>query len=148
MPNSLIYKGVVKSLTVSKMCLESFDDDDNIRGVVKNYEKRLLTFKNWTGVINPEDLAKAGFYFTQYMDVCRCVYCLIEIFQWKEGDCPIEEHYKNARYCDLAHILYKCKALNTEKKVSKKNNFVFCSVLFFLLLFVLQCLLSTTTTTR
>ena len=122
-----------RTLLVVKMCLESFDDmfcngndeddDDNSRKPLLSFEERLLTFKNWHGAINPIDLAKAGFYFTLYKDVCQCVYCFIEIYKWEVGDSAIDEHYKNAKHCDLACILWSSKRfVEEEEKTSASNN--------------------------
>ena len=92
-------------------CLESVDGEK----VNKNFDERLLTFRNWNGPVNPLDLAQAGFYFTQYKDVCKCVCCSVEIFKWDSGDCPIDEHFKHSSYCDFANILWKCKNLKPKK---------------------------------
>lgn len=94
------------------MCLESYDDDDSGGGVMKNYEERLLSFLNWPSLkvthcaVNVKELAKAGFYYTGVKDICKCAYCNIEIYKWQPNDQPIVEHYKFARNCTFANILY------------------------------------------
>lgn len=121
-------------------CLESTVSEEK---AYKNFEERLLTFKNWTGEVNPLDLAKAGFYFTQYKDICRCVCCHIEIFRWAIDDCPINEHFKHAPYCEFANILFNCKNFKPTRTTTKETTkTVLCYRLPFL--FLILILLSLT----
>ena len=86
------------------MCLESFEKEiDNL--LFRSYEKRLSSFKQWKGKVKPELLARSGFYYISIQDVCRCFYCGIEIFDWVYDDCPIDEHYRLSKNCDLIECL-------------------------------------------
>lgn len=86
------------------MCLESFDKlTDNIE--YKSYKQRLLSFKNWNGKLKPEILASSGFYFLNREDICMCYYCGAKIFDWQYDDCPVEEHFKYFKKCDLINIM-------------------------------------------
>ena len=92
------------------MCLESEDYDDKYH----NYEKRLITFLNWTNPVNPEDLAHAGFYYTKRGDIVKCAFCQCEFHNWQTGDDPLEDHRRHARHCEFAEILWRCRHFNTE----------------------------------
>ena len=68
------------------------------------YEKnRLETFKRWSRHIkvSPQDLAKAGFFFTGLADRVMCVFCKGALRNWDEGDVPIFEHRKHFPKCRL-----------------------------------------------
>lgn len=69
------------------------------------FEERLLTFKNWPGKVNPIELAGAGFYFTKYLDCCKCVFCNLEIYKWELDDSPLIEHLKYKKYCPYLQVL-------------------------------------------
>lgn len=100
------------------MCMTDIVDDG--LDMVRTYEDRLVTFLNWSYPVSPEELAAAGFYYTKTSDIVRCVYCFCEFNNWKEGDDPLEDHYKYAKHCDLAKILWKCRNFN--KKVVKTQD--------------------------
>ncbi|EEB13703.1 inhibitor of apoptosis 1, diap1, putative [Pediculus humanus corporis] len=71
--------------------------------VSKNYKKeskRLKTFTHWpVSFINPKDLAKNGFYFTNVDDVVKCAFCKTQIGFWEEGDDPNKDHLKLSPMC-------------------------------------------------
>lgn len=88
------------------MCLESFEKEiDNIS--YRTYQRRLESFQNWNGKVKPSLLASCGFYYTSKDDICKCFYCGVEIFKWNYDDCPITEHCKFNKYCDLIECLNK-----------------------------------------
>lgn len=111
----------------------------------KNFDERLLTFKNWTGKVNPVELAKAGFYFTRHMDACRCVFCDLEIYHWETDDCPLKEHLKFNRCCTFANVLNLSKIYyekGNELPVNVKCNVskILCYVmLFIVVLHIMKC---------
>ncbi|KAF2978356.1 hypothetical protein EK904_004388 [Melospiza melodia maxima] len=59
-------------------------------------EMRLSTFENWpqNSSIHPEQLARAGFFYTGRGDVVRCFYCDGGVRSWSLGDDPWREHAK------------------------------------------------------
>lgn len=64
------------------------------------YDNRLKTFSNWPhAFLQPEDLAKHGFYFLGRGDETRCAFCKVEIMSWKETDRPYDEHKKWSPRC-------------------------------------------------
>ena len=101
------------------MCAESFEKElDNV--LFRTYEKRLSSFAKWKGKVKPEQLARAGFYYLSIDDVCKCFYCGSEIFQWTYDDCPIEEHHKLWKNCDLSESLWLSK--NKHEEITKCEN--------------------------
>jgi len=63
-------------------------------------QNRLNSFENWSlPFIRPEDLAKAGFYYINQHDNCRCAFCDNCVGDWEEGDVPMEEHAKLFPLC-------------------------------------------------
>lgn len=71
--------------------------------VIGRVEKnRLDTFNgSWprNSVVQPRDLAKAGFYYLGPADVVRCVFCHISLRSWEPGDVPLDEHRKHSPSC-------------------------------------------------
>uniref|UniRef100_A0A663MV20 RING-type E3 ubiquitin transferase n=1 Tax=Athene cunicularia TaxID=194338 RepID=A0A663MV20_ATHCN len=59
-------------------------------------EMRLSTFQNWPQYtdMHPEQLARAGFFYTGQGDVVRCFYCDGGVRNWSFGDDPWREHAK------------------------------------------------------
>ncbi|XP_060065238.1 baculoviral IAP repeat-containing protein 7-like [Ylistrum balloti] len=55
---------------------------------------RLRTFRNWPTHLKqtPEDLARAGFFYTGVDDVCECYCCGGQLDGWEEDDQPQKEH--------------------------------------------------------
>lgn len=108
------------------MCLESFEKDvDN--SSYKTFEKRLSSFKSWKGKIDADTLAGSGFYFTTIQDACKCFYCGVEIFMWDTDDCPIYEHYKWSKNCDLVKCILYVK--NKQDKKLQSGIVVNCNML-------------------
>ena len=62
----------------------------------KIYDNRILSFTSWPKChpLRPEALAKAGFYYTNKGDICRCAWCGITLTQWESFDCAVQEHKK------------------------------------------------------
>ncbi|NXU79340.1 BIR7B protein, partial [Oreotrochilus melanogaster] len=57
-------------------------------------EMRLSTFQNWprSTDLHPEQLARAGFFYTGRGDVVRCFYCNGGLRNWSIGGDPWREH--------------------------------------------------------
>ncbi|RWS20685.1 baculoviral IAP repeat-containing protein 2-like protein, partial [Leptotrombidium deliense] len=71
-------------------------------GNMKNERHRLESFLrgNWPlSFINPNDLAKAGFYYLKVGDEVRCAFCSGELDNWKQGDIPLIEHIRHYPRC-------------------------------------------------
>lgn len=63
---------------------------------LNSYNGRLETFKNWPKGLNPkkEDLADAGFYYTNIGDQTICWYCKGGVKDWEPNDNPWEQHIR------------------------------------------------------
>lgn len=66
-----------------------------------DYECRLNTFKNWTGLVPGNKLAEAGFWFTKTQDIVHCSFCKVEINKWRKEDDPWIEHILYSKNCDF-----------------------------------------------
>uniref|UniRef100_A0A8C0ZIY7 RING-type E3 ubiquitin transferase n=1 Tax=Cyanistes caeruleus TaxID=156563 RepID=A0A8C0ZIY7_CYACU len=66
-------------------------------------EMRLSTFDNWpqNSNVHPEQLARAGFFYTGQGDVVRCFYCDGGVRSWSFGDDPWREHAKWYPECEF-----------------------------------------------
>ncbi|KFR06785.1 Baculoviral IAP repeat-containing protein 7-B [Nipponia nippon] len=66
-------------------------------------EMRLSTFQNWPQYtdMHPEQLARAGFFYTGQDDVVRCFYCDGGVRNWSLGDDPWREHAKWYPGCEF-----------------------------------------------
>ncbi|NXF32018.1 BIR7B protein, partial [Nyctibius bracteatus] len=66
-------------------------------------EMRLSTFRNWPQYtdMHPEQLARAGFFYTGEDDVVRCFYCDGGVRNWSFGDDPWREHAKWYPGCEF-----------------------------------------------
>ncbi|KAM4762692.1 baculoviral IAP repeat-containing protein 7 isoform 2-T2 [Cyanocitta cristata] len=66
-------------------------------------EMRLSTFENWpqNSHMHPEQLARAGFFYTGQGDVVRCFYCDGGVRSWSFGDDPWREHAKWYPECEF-----------------------------------------------
>ncbi|NXW87293.1 BIR7B protein, partial [Alopecoenas beccarii] len=66
-------------------------------------EMRLTTFRNWPQYIDvhPEQLARAGFFYTGQGDVVRCFYCDGAVRNWSFRDDPWREHAKWYPQCEF-----------------------------------------------
>ncbi|NWZ82699.1 BIR7B protein, partial [Poecile atricapillus] len=66
-------------------------------------EMRLSTFDNWpqNSNVHPDQLARAGFFYTGQGDVVRCFYCDGGVRSWSFGDDPWREHAKWYPECEF-----------------------------------------------
>ncbi|XP_067410201.1 baculoviral IAP repeat-containing protein 7 isoform X1 [Emydura macquarii macquarii] len=64
---------------------------------------RLATFQNWPPYteLYPEQLARAGFFYTGQDDTVRCFYCDGSLRNWELGDDPWREHAKWFPRCEF-----------------------------------------------
>ncbi|AER41437.1 Iap-3 [Epinotia aporema granulovirus] len=69
-------------------------------------EARLSTFKNWpVPFLDPQTMARNGFYYLGRRDEVRCAFCKVEIMRWVEGDDPEKDHRKWAPQCPFLRSL-------------------------------------------
>lgn len=128
-------------MSLSVDCIDCCDDG---LGLIQNFEDRLITFVSWHGKVSAKDLAKAGFYFLQQPDVVKCAFCCCEFDNWKQGDDPLADHYKYAKYCKLAQVLWNSRqfknlateSLNVNEKKYTMGKFNLFYVILTIMLFI------------
>ncbi|XP_036388335.1 baculoviral IAP repeat-containing protein 7 [Megalops cyprinoides] len=66
-------------------------------------DSRLTTFHNWPteASVQPEVLARAGFFYTGHGDNVKCFYCDGGLRNWEPGDDPWQEHAKWFPRCEF-----------------------------------------------
>jgi len=74
---------------------------------MKNVADRRLTFEKWpVAFIDKNNLAEAGFYYTNHSDVGCCAFCVAQIGLWQEGDGAFKEHQRWNPNCEFIRGLY------------------------------------------
>ena len=74
---------------------------------LKREVDRRKTFKYWRlSFMDVNQLAAAGFFFTNRGDVVRCAFCEAEIGQWVEGDDEFKEHQRWSPSCAFVKKLF------------------------------------------
>ncbi|KAM6340613.1 baculoviral IAP repeat-containing protein 7 isoform 2-T2 [Alca torda] len=89
--------------------LQGIDSEDTALANEPEYpemvteEMRLSTFRNWPRYtdMRPEQLARAGFFYTGQDDVVRCFYCDGGVRNWSFSDDPWREHAKWYPGCEF-----------------------------------------------
>lgn len=68
----------------------------------KSYKARLKTYEEWPKYMKqtPEELSKAGFFYTLKSDKVQCYSCSGGLRNWEIEDDPWEQHIIWYRYCD------------------------------------------------
>uniref|UniRef100_A0A8D3A4S9 RING-type E3 ubiquitin transferase n=1 Tax=Scophthalmus maximus TaxID=52904 RepID=A0A8D3A4S9_SCOMX len=66
-------------------------------------DSRITTFHNWPteASVQPEVLARAGFFYTGHGDNVKCFYCDGGLRNWEPGDDPWQEHAKWFPRCEF-----------------------------------------------
>uniref|UniRef100_A0A665TW27 RING-type E3 ubiquitin transferase n=1 Tax=Echeneis naucrates TaxID=173247 RepID=A0A665TW27_ECHNA len=66
-------------------------------------DSRLTTFHNWPSEasVQPDVLARAGFFYTGHGDNVKCFYCDGGLRNWEPGDDPWQEHAKWFPRCEF-----------------------------------------------
>ncbi|XP_019724066.1 baculoviral IAP repeat-containing protein 7 [Hippocampus comes] len=66
-------------------------------------DSRLTTFHNWPteATVQPDVLARAGFFYTGHGDNVKCFYCDGGLRNWEPGDDPWQEHAKWFPRCEF-----------------------------------------------
>ncbi|XP_048768014.2 baculoviral IAP repeat-containing protein 7-A-like [Ostrea edulis] len=93
----------------------------NLYSYYAQYEKRIQTFKYWTGGANPRLLALVGFFSTDTDDHVCCFACGVRIKSWDKHCDPWTEHFKwkpSCRFLQTEHSEYK-----KQKTILKYSSF-------------------------
>jgi len=74
---------------------------------LKSEVDRRKTFKCWrVPFMDVNQLAAAGFFFTNRGDAVRCAICEVEVGQWVEGDDAFKEHQRWSSSCAFVKKLF------------------------------------------
>ena len=68
---------------------------------MRSEEARLMTYTRWPNhaSVSPEDLARAGFFYTGSNDRVQCAFCENVLRNWETGDNPTFEHRRHFPRC-------------------------------------------------
>ena len=67
---------------------------------LKSEADRRKTYETWSvPFMDANQLAAAGFYFTNLSDVVRCVFCGVRVCHWSAGDDALKEHHRWSPSC-------------------------------------------------
>ena len=73
---------------------------------MKSEADRRLTFEKWAvAFIDKENLADAGFYYTDHSDVVCCAFCVAQMGLWQEGGDAFKEHQLLSPNCEFIRDL-------------------------------------------
>jgi hypothetical protein len=93
---------------------------------LKSEVDRRKTFKYWpVPFMDVNQLAAAGFSFTNRGDVVRCAFCELEVGHWEKGDDAIKNHQRWSLSCAFVKGLFvgNIPALpNTSQQQPSSNN--------------------------
>lgn len=86
---------------------------------LRRESERLKTFDNWpVKFLESSKLASAGFYYLKRGDKVRCVFCGVELCDWRPGDDPMGDH---ARWSDTCPFVKKQPVGNIPLNVRLDN---------------------------
>ncbi|XP_066527037.1 baculoviral IAP repeat-containing protein 7 isoform X3 [Hoplias malabaricus] len=70
---------------------------------MESEDSRLTTFHNWPteASVQPDTLARAGFFYTGHSDNVKCFFCDGGLRNWEPGDDPWQEHAKWFPRCEF-----------------------------------------------
>lgn len=102
----------------------------------KFYEVRLRTFEYWPTCFkqNPQELSRAGFYYTGRGDQVLCYSCGVGVKDWEPDDDPWEQHAIWYPNCNHLHEVKGSKYVQeiTGQSISPRDVSIF-SIFFFYL---------------
>lgn len=76
----------------------------------ETYENRLASYSDFpaSSPMDPQELARAGFYYTHYGDKTKCPYCNGSVYNWEPQDTGFGEHRRHYPQCDfLKYLTYE-----------------------------------------
>lgn len=84
---------------------------------------RLRSFDKWPKSMKqkPEQLADAGFFYTQIGDRVICFSCGVGLYEWSETDDPWEEHALCYEECDYLRLVKGVEFIESVKKKFNKT---------------------------
>ena len=71
------------------------------------YDQRIKTFQRWpkSMIITAPELCAAGFIYSGYGDMVKCVFCRGKLSQFETSDIPIVEHARHFPQCEFIRTM-------------------------------------------
>jgi hypothetical protein len=92
----------------------------------KNEVDRRKTLKHWrVPYMDVNQLAADGFFFTNWGDVVRCVFCEVEVGQWEKENDAFKDHQRWSPSCAFVKGLFVGNVpelSNTTQQPSSNND--------------------------
>lgn len=87
-------------------------------------DSRLKSYENWPISLSqkPQDLSKAGFYYTGLGDEVKCYHCNGTINMWEKGKDPLKEHIKRFPDCHYINLLKGSEYIKDKNKMLTDSN--------------------------
>ena len=106
---------------------------------LKDEERRLMTFTRWPkgSGVSPENLARAGFFYTGTNDQVQCAFCEKTLMNWEHGDDPMAEHWKHVPRCPFVQQYDVGNIPIPHEERTRARVFYLSLVLFYCILFYL-----------
>ena len=109
-PKTIPEEGLFQQKTIKSEEMDTISHSILISAypLYKLFQQRLNTFLNqwnYEYIVSGKTLAEAGFInMKKGTDAVSCVFCGLELGEWKRGDCPWFDHYRHNKDC-----MYVCK---------------------------------------
>lgn len=97
---------------------------ENVANAYQDEQVRLSSFADWpiSEIVNPESLARAGFYYLKHSDKTKCAYCNGVVGSWEIGDDPDREHKRHFPDCPFVRTAINLR-LSDDEHLSTLSNF-------------------------
>ena len=70
---------------------------------LKNEVHRRKSYETWRKLfMDVNQMAAAGFYFTNKSDIVRCAFCGVVVGYWEKGEDALKEHQRWSPFCEFA----------------------------------------------
>ncbi|XP_041112537.1 baculoviral IAP repeat-containing protein 7 isoform X1 [Polyodon spathula] len=88
---------------LQRMAVEEVSGGQPVYPEMETEQSRVTTFHTWPphATVQPEILARAGFFYTGQSDNVKCFYCDGGLRNWEPGDDPWQEHAKWFPRCEF-----------------------------------------------
>ncbi|MGH0160309.1 UNVERIFIED_CONTAM: hypothetical protein FKN15_065733 [Acipenser sinensis] len=88
---------------LQRMTVEEVPGGQPVYPEMETEQSRVTTFHTWPphASVQPQILARAGFFYTGQSDNVKCFYCDGGLRNWESGDDPWQEHAKWFPRCDF-----------------------------------------------
>lgn len=107
-------------------------DDGLITKWYGSFDNRLASYNNWEGLQNHEEMALAGFFYTNRKNICMCYHCYLET-EFKDEDIPLGIHLTFSPHCEYALLMERISAREIIQEKPRKYKISIRFILFLIL---------------